>query len=91
MARWASREQTVQFLVDRNRLAMTARDIATYLQARGMPTFGERLLATSTIQAAREQRQPRTHRSTTSGVVRQSARPRPGHRTRSLPVVTFRS
>jgi hypothetical protein len=24
---------------------MTARDIATYLQARGMPTFGERLLA----------------------------------------------
>jgi predicted nucleic acid-binding protein len=24
--------------------AMTARDIATYLQARGMPTFGERLL-----------------------------------------------
>ena len=25
--------------------AMTARDIATYLQARGMPAFGERLLA----------------------------------------------
>jgi hypothetical protein len=24
---------------------MTARDIATYLQARGMPAFGERLLA----------------------------------------------
>lgn len=67
---------------------MTARDIATYLQARGMPTFGERLLATSTSQATREQRQPRIHRSTTSGIRRQSARPRPGYRARSLPVLS---
>jgi hypothetical protein len=61
--------------------AMTARNIATYLQARGMPAFGERLLANLDQLGRGSACEPRTRRSTTCGKPG-SQRGRPGRRWR---------